>query len=353
MKNQARENRITEHFPEMLDRSLETVLSGRGTVDSCCRRHPDAAAELRPLLEIAALARKALAVEATAEARAATRKTLLAHTARPAGEKRGKWDRQRFSKLWGWAGGRRLLRPALVAVAIVIASAGTALAATRAEPDSFLYPLKQRLEGARTSLAAQKLDRATVETGYANRRLDEIIDMVNRDKAGYVPELLSRCDTHLSSAEALVREARAEGEDAERVERVEEMIAAARERRGRVLNDIRDRLPEEVRDAIGLEADNDNDSSAAMPPSAPVAPAAPAPQPPGSDYNDDDYYEHRGGYGGDDDSGGGGSQPGSNESPHREEPGEAGDGNDDGPGDDDHLNMNSMPPGGEPGADDD
>lgn len=137
----------------------------------------------------------------------------------------------------------RMLRPAALAAAFfVLFSAGTALAATQAGPDSSLYPLRQRLEAARTTLAIQNLDKAYAEAGYANTRLDEISQMAEQGKPQYIPDLLLRYDAHIGAATSLAEKAGAEGED---TSDINEMIAATRARHDELLKSPEEPVPGE------------------------------------------------------------------------------------------------------------
>jgi uncharacterized membrane protein YgcG len=145
----------------------------------------------------------------------------------------------------------RLLRTVAIAVApALLLFAGTALAATGAQPDSWLYPLKQKTEEARVILAYQALDQARVEVGHAGRRLDEIEEMQNRGKPEYVPGLISSYDDHISRAKELISEAAARGEDASEVDN---MMAAAIARHDNILQGTLDGMPDNSAETVTPE----------------------------------------------------------------------------------------------------
>jgi len=230
----------------ILDDCLESVLAGRDTVDSCCSSYPQMEAELRPLLNVALMSRAALKTGMPDAASAAVREKVMARARRPASTT----ERSIRSRLFGR---QILLRPvALGAGLIFLLSAGTALAATSADPDSFLYPMEQRLEGARTALTFQKLEKARVEIAHANERLDETERMAAVGKPEYIPDLLTKFDAHMGRATVLVNEAGDEGED---TVQVEQMIRSTRERLSKVVADLNGRIPDELRDSIREAAD--------------------------------------------------------------------------------------------------
>jgi hypothetical protein len=219
-------------FEEILDVCLQAVLTG-DSVDTCCQRYPQAAAKLRPLLDLALKTKVALTIDVPAAAKAMGWEKIMAATA----EARLLQPVPRRVRL------RLLLKPALVAAAALAALTGTALAATAAGPDSILYPLKQELEDARVAIAAQTLDQAAAEVDRAGKRLDELKSMIDQGKPQYTPDLLARYNAHMNKAEILVEKAAAEGED---TSNVTSMMDATRARHDAILEDISDRVPEVI-----------------------------------------------------------------------------------------------------------
>lgn len=248
---------MDNRIPDILDECIEAVLREGVDVDAACARYPGHEAELRPLVELALDSRAALEVEVSAEALERTRARVMAGVGDIARRRQLEQDTVAIRPK------RRLLRfkpVAWVSLALMLLIGGTALAAAGAGPDSFLYPLKQRMEEARTGLAWKKLDKAKTEVGYANRRLDEVSAMMDRDKPELVPDLLYRYDLHMEKAMRYADEAAADGEDASEVYA---MIDDTRERHDRMLDDIFDRLPEDVRERVfgndegGRDSDDD------------------------------------------------------------------------------------------------
>ncbi|MFA5802683.1 MAG: DUF5667 domain-containing protein [Thermoleophilia bacterium] len=239
---------MTEQLENILDECIESVLAGRDTIDSCCSRYPQIEADLRPLLDVAQMSRAALKTDMPDAASAATREIIIsrAMARRNASMKEHPLRTRLFGR-------QVFLRPvALGAGLIFLLSAGTALAATSADPDSLIYPLEQSLENARTALTIQKLDKARVEIAHANERLDETERMAAAGKPEYIPDLMSRFDNHMDNATGLLEEAVNEGEDGSEIE---QMIRSTRERLGKVVADIKDRIPDELRDSVREAAD--------------------------------------------------------------------------------------------------
>ena len=185
-----------------LDGELGRLLDGKAGLEECCAANQELAADLRQLLLLALSGREALQAEVPTAAREKTREKLLAE-ARSLSMQR----RSRSSRL-------AMLRPMALATGLsLLLFAGTAVASSGAGPDSRLYPLKQRLELAHTTLAMQNLDQARAENSHANARLDELQKMLDNNRQEYVSDLLACYDKNISDAAAHARSAAADGED--------------------------------------------------------------------------------------------------------------------------------------------
>lgn len=207
-------------FEAVLNRELSRILDGHASLDDCCGANPEYAEELRPLLQLALSSRAALKVDAPLSGdEVPARDKLMAH-ARSLNA-----SRKSVSRLG--------LRPLLLASGVfLLLFAGTALAAGSAAPDSLLYPLKQRMESARTSLAMQELDQARAEAEHANNRLDELQKMMDQDKTEYSGGLLADYESHIKDASVHAAAAAAEGKDTSEVDAV---IGSVRDRHDAML----------------------------------------------------------------------------------------------------------------------
>lgn len=206
------------------DRELVRLLDGKAGLEECCAANPELAEELRPLLQLALSGREALLAEVPTASREETREKLLAQARSLSMQRR--YGSSRLA----------LLRPlALAAGLSVLLFAGTAVASSGAGPDSRLYPVKQRLESAHTTLAMQNLDQAQVENSHANTRLDELQKMLDNNRQEYVPDLLARYDKNISDAAAHARSAAADGED---TAEIDALIQSTRLRHEEILRKI-------------------------------------------------------------------------------------------------------------------
>lgn len=246
-------------FEAILDRELGRVISGRASVDECCAANAGFAEELRPLLNLALSAQAVLQVDADlSENEEGAREKLTAQA------KSFYSERKPLSRKPG-------LRPlALASALFLLFFAGTALAASSASPDSLLYPLKEKMEAARTRLAIQELDQARVEAGHANKRLDELEKMIDEGKSEYAGGLLASYERHINDASAHAAAAAAQGED---TSEVDSLIASVRERHSALLvakglEEQKDEPGENVESPNSDSMSGDSDSGGSYPPAS-------------------------------------------------------------------------------------
>ena len=258
---------MSEHIQDILDQCVDAVVAGEESIDSCCARYPELAPVLEPLMDIEIQARAALAVAVGEQAKAGAREAVLARARDLSGARA---DSSRWTLKT--ARHRLSLRPvAIAATLMAFMFTGTAVAATMAGPDSILYPLKQQMEAARTVLALQDADKAAVEIGYANARLDEVAGMVADNKPEYVPALLDRYDSHMDAAAALMDKVREQGGD---TDQMEALITSTRYRHDYLLMALSRQVPAEVGDIMRRSVTGDT------PDTVPSAPGSGNAQPP-------------------------------------------------------------------------
>lgn len=262
---------MTLSSTEKLDRCLNDIILGQASLESISSLLVNEP-EVKELLELAVGSHEALAVKVRDEAMRTTRTILI---------EEGKKIAHTRRRMWRFFSGKPLrglvLRPAAIAAVLVLLFAGTAIASSAARPDSFLYPIKQRLEDARTFFTVGSLNKAGVEVSHAGSRLDEIYEMVDAGKLEYVPQLLADYDEHINSARALAEKAAAEGKH---VEEILAQINAVQMRHAATILEIGERLPLETLMSIS----GPKEGSAGVPgQDSPVVPgpdpAVPAPNP--------------------------------------------------------------------------
>jgi len=167
---------VNDKLLTAFEECLHDLEIGVGLDEALARYPSDLAAELRPMLEVVAVARPSRPEQPRPEAAQASRARFLAQ----AGEAR----QQRRRSPWAW-----LFSPTPLAVkrrtfalqfasaffigAVALSSVLALSAAGSALPGDGLYGLKRAVEGAQLALAPQPAARVDLEAEFADRRIAE------------------------------------------------------------------------------------------------------------------------------------------------------------------------------------
>ena len=173
-----------KQFNVIFDECVELLLTGQETIEQCLQRYPEYAAELEPLLRTATIMKKAVEVEPSTDFRARARyqmQSMMAEskTARPAA---------RFAPRWAIA---------VCAVMLVfVLGGGTVLAANGSMPGSPLYAVKLATENLSIKLAGSVEKKAELYVTLANRRVTEMVWMVDNNKTQNIEAAATRLDNY-------------------------------------------------------------------------------------------------------------------------------------------------------------
>jgi hypothetical protein len=176
-----------KEFDHILNECLERLLIKGESIEQCLQSYPEQAAQLKPLLQTAQVAKKALAIQPRAEFRAKARyqfHSALQEAASP-----------RSRPLLGWL--PRWATVVTLVVGLLLVGGGTVVAAGNSMPDSPLYPLKLATEQVRLILTPSQIGKASLCARFADRRVTEIIYMANKGDARQVELITERLDKRL------------------------------------------------------------------------------------------------------------------------------------------------------------
>ncbi len=207
----------SNEFENILDDCLERLARGE-TVEQCLESYPEQAAQLRPLLQTSQLAREASAILPRAgfkaRARYEFRSALQA--------KASKTKLPLFSLRRGW------VMVLMVVSILLVSGGGAALAASNSMPDSPLYPVKLATEQVQLALTPSDMGKARLSAMLADRRVTEIIYMVDKGDVQRVEVITQRLDERLATLAILVSAEKVEVPAVETAPRVptEESAAA-------------------------------------------------------------------------------------------------------------------------------
>lgn len=192
---------MEQRLEELLEAGIERVVWGGEPLEAFLAAHPEARAELEPLLRVALATRRAAAVELSPAFRAALGNRLMA-----AGH------RQNSPRPW-WLRLRRRQAAALAAaVVLIFGGFGVAAASAQSLPDEPLYPLKRSLEQVQLALAFRPRDKARQLVQLTQRRSEEQARLValgrverfaelEEERAGYLNQIADLAQ-HFSSDDA-------------------------------------------------------------------------------------------------------------------------------------------------------
>jgi hypothetical protein len=159
-------------FENKLNDCLERLLSGTETIEQCLQRYPNEAKELEPLLRTAMSVDKAVDITPTPESKSRIRYNLQLKMAEVGKPRRASW----ISLQPRWA-------MAMMAVMLVfVVGGGAVLAADSSMPGSLLYPIKILTENISLKLAASDIEKAELSLTFADRRVEEMNYLMERDK---------------------------------------------------------------------------------------------------------------------------------------------------------------------------
>lgn len=180
-------------FNHIFNECLDRLLRGE-SIEQCLEQYPAQAEELRSLLQTAAGVKNAACIEPgvkfMTQARAQFRAALQV-----AAEKK---SRPAFQWLPNWS-------VALAGVLIVlVASAGTMVAAQTSMPDQPLYAVKLATEQARIKLTLSDIAKAELYARLADRRVAEISYLADKGKNGQMERISEKFDNYVALIAILV-----------------------------------------------------------------------------------------------------------------------------------------------------
>jgi hypothetical protein len=176
-----------KEFNHILNECLERLLIKGESIELCLQSYPEQAAQLKPLLQTAQVAKKALAIQPRADFKARARYQFHSALEEAASG--------RSRPLFGWF--PRWATVATIALVLLLVGGGTAVAAGNSMPDNPLYPVKLATEQVRLTLTPSQMGKASLCAEFADRRVAEIIYMANKGDAQQVELITERLDKGL------------------------------------------------------------------------------------------------------------------------------------------------------------
>jgi hypothetical protein len=157
---------------EQLDDSLLRIQERKATVSDCLRSHPDAAADLQPLLETAVIIQNQIvpsdpSPEFLAASEIRLRKKLRA--ANPTGDRQAPIPSPLLRRNW-----IRAAAAILIVVGLFASGGGVATASARSLPGDPLYPVKRGFEQEWLAMSWTAAGDVSLLAQYSDERLGEV-----------------------------------------------------------------------------------------------------------------------------------------------------------------------------------
>lgn len=193
-----------------LERALARLQEGEDRLEELQSHDAEVSAELRALVEQAAILRERFEPPGPDRAYvSSTRFRLLNRISAPADSAGRARPARRKRTLWG-----SLQRPALalaslfLVIALLLSSTGVAYAASRSLPGDPLYRVKRTYERARVTLALNEEQELQLRMRHTNRRMEEIQAL---ERAGRLEDMAFAASQYAESLDALLVDLAADG----------------------------------------------------------------------------------------------------------------------------------------------
>jgi hypothetical protein len=194
--------RKSREFRNILDECLERMLVNGETVEQCLQSFPEHATELKPLLEVALVTQRASSVEPHPEFRDRARYQFQSALR--------EMEPERSRPFFRWQ--PRWAMAIAIIVVLLLAGSGTVFAASGSMPDDFLYPVKLTTEQVQLFFMFSTLGKAELYAELADKRVDEIVRMVDESKLEQIELTAQRLDNCLTEIADLASTKQVAGE---------------------------------------------------------------------------------------------------------------------------------------------
>ena len=186
-------------FNNILNECLDRMLQGE-SIEECLRRYPEVSQDLEPLLRTAQAARIASTIRPSAEFKARARYEFQSRLNELSARKEQRTPFFRWR--WQWQSGWAI---ALIAIMVVVLSGGGTVAASGGSmPDETLYPVKLATEKVHLALTFSDIGKAELNARYADRRVEEIVYLAEKDDTKNVQVTAQRLNSNLATMNSLV-----------------------------------------------------------------------------------------------------------------------------------------------------
>lgn len=244
-------------FDRVLATCVESVLTGRASIQDCLDRYPQYRQELSDLLPVAQSLRRAPDVKPSLHFRMRSRDRLVARLPDRGPVTVTFWDRIRTSLMkpqqnltlrrssMSW-----VLIGSLVVALLGGGGVGVAYAADGSSPGHALYGVDQAMEATQMALASSPEGRAELALAFAHERALEAQTLANQGgSTDAIAQAAAGYQSNIQEAAEALAEVAATG-DAARAEALRELLATSLAAHETTLNEVASHVPQEAAPAI-------------------------------------------------------------------------------------------------------
>ena len=240
-------------FEDILAECIDDVRAGEANIEDCLARYPSLSERLEPLLELALGIRETPDVRPSSAFTIKARVQLMEHI--HARQTVTKWPWSRCNRQTKQMTLRRRSSMVSTIIAIVLAlsavGGGTAYASQWSLPGDALYSIKLGTEQVRMALPGDDAARAERALGFADRRVEEIVDLATQGRVHDLGLAAEKYEHALNMTMARVEAAVAAGLAAGNATgNVTARVAEATWKHVGVLLDVFEQVPENAKPAI-------------------------------------------------------------------------------------------------------
>jgi len=211
---------MVNDFEGILSECIDRIVKG-GTVEECLQRYPEHAPDLEPLLQTAAAARQAGAVQPRPEFKAAAGYRMRA-ALRDKANRRAPGGWAHLNWLPRWAGAT-----ALVLVILIFGATGTVAAASNTLPGDMLHPVKLAGEHVQMAFTFSDEGKAKLYIKFADKRADELVSLAAVASPDLIEQAAARLTSNLESLQALATSGSAPADAAKAAELEQDLVRHA------------------------------------------------------------------------------------------------------------------------------
>ena len=234
-------------FDDILSDCTERLLQGE-SVEQCLARYPEQAAELEPLLRVAAAAsRTSSAVEPRPEFKARVR-----HEVQSQLRSEGRKPEAKRTPALHWMPRWAMAAVTLVFV-VLLAGTTTVAASTDTVPGDTLYSVKTTSERVQLKMTFSKAAKAKLQAKLAKRRVWETARLAEKGHLAQASALATKFESHLTKIEQLATQIEAaDAEDGEQIAKLEGILKSNMAKDLARLDEAEAKAPWRSRQAIAV-----------------------------------------------------------------------------------------------------